>query len=198
MLLVEKSVSPYAQEILAKEISLVLNMKRPLLERISRCTGAQISSVDSIGKAQLGRCRDFHIEKVTQHPPKRSPKSKTLMFFEGCPRRLGCTVINSFVITFSIYMRKFKISCMPLKNKKCTWQRVCHCLLLLFFQKAAISAYFVKSRLQCKAGPSQDNTSLSLFIILQRLSAAKLKRKCDQGSPCLNLSWFLCAHRYIF
>ncbi|KAK8959982.1 putative 1-phosphatidylinositol-3-phosphate 5-kinase FAB1C [Platanthera guangdongensis] len=99
VLLVEKSVSSYAQEyLLAKEISLVLNVKRSLLERISRCTGAQlVPSIDYITTAQLGQCEVFRVEKVVEnssfgtHPSKRSVK--TLMYFEGCPRRLGCTVI---------------------------------------------------------------------------------------------------------
>lgn len=44
VLLVEKTVSRYAQDkLLEKEISVVLNVKRPLLERIARCTGAQVS-----------------------------------------------------------------------------------------------------------------------------------------------------------
>ncbi|XP_068661240.1 putative 1-phosphatidylinositol-3-phosphate 5-kinase FAB1C [Aristolochia californica] len=99
VLLVEKSVSSYAQEyLLAKEISLVLNVKRPLLERIARCTGAQIiPSIDNLASARLGHCEVFRLEKVTEEisavnqPNKRS--TKTLMFFEGCPRRLGCTVL---------------------------------------------------------------------------------------------------------
>ena len=42
VLLVEKSVSRFAQEcLLVKDISLVLNIKKPLLDRIARCTGAQ-------------------------------------------------------------------------------------------------------------------------------------------------------------
>jgi 1-phosphatidylinositol-3-phosphate 5-kinase len=125
VLLVEKSVSPYAQEILANEISLILNVKKHLLERISRCTGAQIvSSVDRIGGAQLGRCRAFHVEKVKHHPSTKSPKSKTLMFFEGCPRRLGCTVINSFLIIF-LFHEEFQIFWHVLeKNAKHTWLRV--------------------------------------------------------------------------
>ena len=46
VLLVEKTVSRYAQDkLLEKEISVVLNVKRPLLERIARCTGAQVSFV---------------------------------------------------------------------------------------------------------------------------------------------------------
>ncbi|KAF3432202.1 hypothetical protein FNV43_RR26941 [Rhamnella rubrinervis] len=99
VLLVEKSVSSYAQEyLLEKEISLVLNVKRPLLERIARCTGALITpSVDNISKTRLGHCELFRLEKVSERHEtanqfNRKP-SKTLMFFEGCPRRLGCTVL---------------------------------------------------------------------------------------------------------
>jgi 1-phosphatidylinositol-3-phosphate 5-kinase len=99
VLIVEKSASSYAQELLAKDISLVLNVKRPLLERISRCTGGQIaSSIDNIASARLGQCNMFKVEKVlessssSEHPERR-PSTKTLMFFEGCLKRLGCTVI---------------------------------------------------------------------------------------------------------
>ncbi|OIT05556.1 PREDICTED: putative 1-phosphatidylinositol-3-phosphate 5-kinase FAB1C [Nicotiana attenuata] len=99
VLLVEKSVSSHAQDhLLAKEISLVLNVKRPLLERIARCTGAVITpSIDNIATARLGYCELFHLEKVSEEhePPNHFNKkpSKTLMFFDGCPRRLGCTVL---------------------------------------------------------------------------------------------------------
>lgn len=99
VLLVEKSVSSYAQEyLLEKEISLVLNVKRSLLERISRCTGALITpSTDNISTTRLGHCELFRLERVSEehetstHSSKKS--SKTLMYFEGCPRRLGCTVL---------------------------------------------------------------------------------------------------------
>ncbi|KAB1208192.1 putative 1-phosphatidylinositol-3-phosphate 5-kinase FAB1C [Morella rubra] len=99
VLLVEKSVSSYAQEyLLAKEISLVLNVKRPLLERIARCTGAVITpSIDSISMARMGHCELFRLERVAEEheTPNQFHKkpSKTLMYFEGCPRRLGCTVL---------------------------------------------------------------------------------------------------------
>lgn len=99
VLLVEKSVSSYAQEyLLEKDISLVLNVKRPLLERIARCTGALITpSVDDISMTRLGHCELFRVERVseeleTANQSNKKP-SKTLMFFEGCPRRLGCTVL---------------------------------------------------------------------------------------------------------
>jgi 1-phosphatidylinositol-3-phosphate 5-kinase len=98
VLLVEKSASSFAQELLAKDISLVLNVKRPLLDRISRCTGGQIvSSIDNIASASLGQCDLFKVEKFLESSPgKHSEKgsTKTLMFFEGCLKRLGCTVMT--------------------------------------------------------------------------------------------------------
>lgn len=99
VLLVEKSVSSYAQEfLLEKEISLVLNVKRPVLECIARCTGALVTpSVDGISAARLGHCELFKLEKVSEDLEKANQfnkkPSKTLMFFEGCTRRLGCTVL---------------------------------------------------------------------------------------------------------
>ncbi|GFP97629.1 1-phosphatidylinositol-3-phosphate 5-kinase fab1a [Phtheirospermum japonicum] len=99
ILLVEKSVSRYAQEyLLAKNISLVLNIKRPLLERIARCTGAQIiPSIDNVSAPKLGCCDSFHVEKFLEDlgPAGQVGKksTKTLMFFEGCPRPLGCTIL---------------------------------------------------------------------------------------------------------
>ncbi|XP_052881581.1 putative 1-phosphatidylinositol-3-phosphate 5-kinase FAB1C isoform X7 [Gossypium arboreum] len=99
VLLVEKSVSSYAQEyLLEKEISLVLNVKRPLLERIARCSGALVCpSIDNLSIARLGHCKLFRVKKVSEEHEisnqlNKKP-SKTLMFFEGCPRRLGCTVL---------------------------------------------------------------------------------------------------------
>lgn len=98
VLLVEKSVSRYAQEyLLAKDISLVLNMKRPLLERIARCTGAQIvPSIDHLSSQKLGYCDLFHVEKFLEEhgsAGQGGKKSvKTLMYFEGCPKPFGCTV----------------------------------------------------------------------------------------------------------
>ncbi|KAL0408953.1 UNVERIFIED_CONTAM: putative 1-phosphatidylinositol-3-phosphate 5-kinase FAB1C [Sesamum radiatum] len=72
VLLVEKSVSSFAQEqLLAKDISLVLNVKRPLLERIARCTGAIITpSTDHISTTRVGHCELFHLEKISEdHEP---------------------------------------------------------------------------------------------------------------------------------
>ncbi|MCD7472584.1 hypothetical protein HAX54_013857 [Datura stramonium] len=99
VLLVEKSVSRYAQEyLLAKDISLVLNIKRTLLERIARCTGSQIvPSIDHFSSKKLGYCDMFHVEKFFEEHDTAGQSGKklvkTLMYFEGCPKPLGCTVL---------------------------------------------------------------------------------------------------------
>ncbi|KAK9726843.1 hypothetical protein RND81_05G241000 [Saponaria officinalis] len=99
ILLVEKSVSRYAQEyILAKDISLVLNIKRPLLERIARCTGAQIvTSIDHLSAQMMGYCDLFHMEKCFEDHGSAGQSgkklTKTLMYFDGCPKPLGCTIL---------------------------------------------------------------------------------------------------------
>ncbi|GAB4838067.1 hypothetical protein Ancab_027597 [Ancistrocladus abbreviatus] len=99
ILLVEKSVSRFAQEyLLTKNISLVLNIKRPLLERISRCTGAQIvPSIDHLVQPKLGHCDSFHVDKYFEEHGSAGQCGKklmkTLMFFEGCPKPLGCTIL---------------------------------------------------------------------------------------------------------
>jgi len=108
VLLVEKSASSYAQQyLLEKEISLVLNVKRSLLDRIARCTGAVLCpSLDSISTARLGHCELFRTERVLEqheagNQSNRKP-SRTLMYFEGCPRRLGCTVCSFIGFTVLI------------------------------------------------------------------------------------------------
>ncbi|XP_054782980.1 1-phosphatidylinositol-3-phosphate 5-kinase FAB1B-like [Prosopis cineraria] len=99
VLLVEKSVSRYAQEyLLENNISLVLNVKRPLLDRIARCSGAQIApSIDHLSSPKLGYCEKFHVEKFLEDhgsaSQDRKKTVKTLMFFEGCPKPLGCTIL---------------------------------------------------------------------------------------------------------
>lgn len=98
VLLVEKSVSRYAQEyLLEKDISLVLNIKRPLLERIARCSGGQIvPSIDQLSSSKLGYCDVFHVARFLEEHGSTGQSgkklAKTLMYFEGCPKPLGCTV----------------------------------------------------------------------------------------------------------
>ncbi|KAH9305646.1 hypothetical protein KI387_010050 [Taxus chinensis] len=71
---------------------------RPLLERIARCTGAQIvPSVDNLTAAKVGHCESFHVDKFVEEHGSAGQTGKnllkTLMFFEGCPKPLGCTVL---------------------------------------------------------------------------------------------------------
>ncbi|XP_075523297.1 1-phosphatidylinositol-3-phosphate 5-kinase FAB1B-like isoform X1 [Primulina tabacum] len=99
ILLVEKSVSRHAQEyLLAKDISLVLNIKKPLLERIARCTGGQIApSIDNLSSQKLGYCDMFHVERLLEEHGTAGQGGKklvkTLMYFEGCPKPFGCTIL---------------------------------------------------------------------------------------------------------
>lgn len=88
LVLVQKSVSRIAQELFNQMgVTLVLNVKASVLERISRCTGAEIlTSVDAhMGKPVLGTCQQFYVENFG---------NKALMFFEGCPvPEQGCSVL---------------------------------------------------------------------------------------------------------
>ncbi|KAL5755459.1 hypothetical protein ACOSQ2_020205 [Xanthoceras sorbifolium] len=99
ILLVEKSVSRFAQEyLLEKDISLVLNIKRPLLDRIARCTGAQIvPSIDHLSSPKLGYCEKFHVQRFMEDLGTAGQGGKklmkTLMYFEGCPKPLGFTIL---------------------------------------------------------------------------------------------------------
>lgn len=112
VILVEKTVSRDIQELLLKKgVSLVLDMKPNRLERISRCTGSTVISFSDVFKdPKLKSCESFHIEKfVEEHNSVgeggKKP-AKTLMFLEGFPRPLGCTVsyadssIYYFLLTF--------------------------------------------------------------------------------------------------
>ena len=94
VLLVEKVVSGLAQEFLFNlGITLVLNVKPSVMDRVSRCCQADIvPSIDAhqLSRPKLGSCRLFHVETLTLD---RSNSTKTLMFFDGCQPRLGATVL---------------------------------------------------------------------------------------------------------
>ncbi|XP_052201496.1 putative 1-phosphatidylinositol-3-phosphate 5-kinase FAB1D [Diospyros lotus] len=98
VVLVEKTVSRDIQEsILAKGMTLVFDMKLHRLERVARCTGSQILSTDVLAGQKLKRCESFHFKKfIEEHNGSVDGgkwPSKTLMFIEGCPTRLGCTIL---------------------------------------------------------------------------------------------------------
>nr|GEV09515.1 putative 1-phosphatidylinositol-3-phosphate 5-kinase FAB1D [Tanacetum cinerariifolium] len=98
VVLVEKTVSRDIQElILAKGMTLVLEMKLHRLERVARCTGSPILSSDNLSDQTLKQCESFYFEKIVEEHADLSetgkkPK-KTLMFLEGCPTRMGYTIL---------------------------------------------------------------------------------------------------------
>ncbi|GLU06835.1 hypothetical protein SLE2022_238250 [Rubroshorea leprosula] len=104
VVLVEKTVSRDVQEsFLAKGITLVFDMKLHRLERVARCTGSPIISSEILMNQKLQptdlfkQCHSFHIEKfVEEHAALGEGGkclSKTLMFLEGLPTHLGCTIL---------------------------------------------------------------------------------------------------------
>ncbi|XP_066965143.1 1-phosphatidylinositol 3-phosphate 5-kinase isoform X1 [Macrobrachium rosenbergii] len=93
IILVEKSIAFLAREYLqAHGITLVMNVKPSVMERVARCTQAElVSSIDAqLKKPILGMCHSFY---VRSYPIPGKDKTKTLMFFDGCATHLGCTVI---------------------------------------------------------------------------------------------------------
>ena len=104
ILIVEKTVSRLAQGfLLDANITLVLNMKPSVMERIARFTQATIvSSVDGLVKqTSMGSCQHFYI--CTHQLPDGSTKS--LMYFDGCAKNLGCTV----TLRGSLVMQELRI-----------------------------------------------------------------------------------------
>ncbi|XP_030642124.1 1-phosphatidylinositol 3-phosphate 5-kinase isoform X2 [Chanos chanos] len=91
LVLVEKTVSRIAQDMLLEHgITLVINVKPQVLDRVSRMTqGDLVMSMDQLlTKPRLGTCHKFYLNSF-QLP---NNEMKTLMFFEGCPPHLGCTI----------------------------------------------------------------------------------------------------------
>ncbi|KAG5896372.1 hypothetical protein JTB14_005849 [Gonioctena quinquepunctata] len=93
VVLVQKNVSRLAQDMLRQHnITLVHNVKQSVLERLSRCTQADlVSAVDAhIGRPKLGTCKRFYLKSFCSE----KGGMKTLMFFEGLPvPHLGGTVL---------------------------------------------------------------------------------------------------------
>lgn len=109
VILVEKTVSRDIQEaILDNGMTLVLDMKLHRLERVARCTGSPILSCDDLNGQTLRQCDSIYFEKfVEEHDGTgeggKRP-TKTLMFIEGCPTRLGCTVRLYMQLGASIFL----------------------------------------------------------------------------------------------
>ncbi|KAI3784276.1 hypothetical protein L1987_43372 [Smallanthus sonchifolius] len=98
VVLVEKTVSRDIQEsIFSKGMTLVLEMKEHRLERVARCTGSPILSSDNLNDQKLRQCESFYFEKIVEEHADLSESGKkpkkTLMFIEGCPKRMGFTIL---------------------------------------------------------------------------------------------------------
>ncbi|XP_060216369.1 putative 1-phosphatidylinositol-3-phosphate 5-kinase FAB1D isoform X2 [Lycium barbarum] len=98
VILVEKTVSRDIQEsFLKKGWTLVFDMKEHRLERVARCTISPTLSSEILSGHKLRQCDTFHFQRfVEEHDTSddggKRP-SKTLMFIEGCPTHLGCTIL---------------------------------------------------------------------------------------------------------
>ncbi|CAB1347044.1 unnamed protein product [Coregonus sp. 'balchen'] len=91
LVLVERTVSRIAQDMLLEHgIALVINVKPQVLYRVSRMTqGDLVMSMDQLlTKPRLGTCQKFYLHSFQL----ANIELKTLMFFEGCPPQLGCTI----------------------------------------------------------------------------------------------------------
>lgn len=94
VVLVHKNVAGIAQDMLRNHgITLVLDVKISVLERLSRCLKCDIvDSIDSnIGRPKLGTCERFCIQNFSDN----YGVSKTLMFFEiASSQRASCVLLR--------------------------------------------------------------------------------------------------------
>ncbi|CAG8450252.1 2333_t:CDS:10 [Ambispora leptoticha] len=94
IVLVEKTVARKALEFLIEhKLTVAINVKTSVIEAVARCTRADIlPSMDKFGlNPKLGKCGEFYV-KTFEHqliPGRR----KSYLFFENCPKELGCTIV---------------------------------------------------------------------------------------------------------
>ena len=92
LLLVERGVSGLALELLeAAGIATAYNVKASVLEAVSRCSQTRIvSSIDKLAimPVQASNCASFSLKTFFFDGQK-----KTYMYFAGCPKELGCTLV---------------------------------------------------------------------------------------------------------
>ncbi|KAK9768053.1 Mitochondrial distribution and morphology protein 12 [Basidiobolus ranarum] len=94
LIIVEKSVSRLALEFLMKaNVAVAFNVKPTVVQTIARFTRADvISSIDKLSlEPRLGRCGTFSLRTFAHELI--AGKKKTFMFFEECPKELGCSII---------------------------------------------------------------------------------------------------------
>lgn len=92
LILVEGGVSTIAAQLLNKRgIKVAVNVKMPILQRVSRATGADIvsNSDAQLVEQNLGCCPEFEQRNMHQD----DGRIKTLMVFGDCQKEFGCTVL---------------------------------------------------------------------------------------------------------
>ncbi|KAJ3046413.1 1-phosphatidylinositol-3-phosphate 5-kinase [Rhizophlyctis rosea] len=94
VVLVEKTVARLALEFLLEaNVAVAYNVKPSVIEALARCTRADvISSIDKLAlEPRLGSCEQFQV-KTFMHSDIPGYR-KSFLYFEGCPRQLGCTLM---------------------------------------------------------------------------------------------------------
>lgn len=119
VIFVQGSVSQTALELLLdKKITVILNVKLSLLERIALFTGTYLiySPETILNTTRVGKCGKFRIQEfVISESSSRLPNElargsvakKSLMFLEGCSESTGCTVLLRGSLLFEEF-RKVK------------------------------------------------------------------------------------------
>ncbi|KAI9768688.1 MAG: 1-phosphatidylinositol-3-phosphate 5-kinase [Geoglossum simile] len=95
LLLVQRNISGLALQYLAEaNVATAYNVKPSVLEAVSRCAQADIvSSIDilTLKSIRVGKCASFDLKTyVHKDIPGRK---KTYVYFSGCPKELGCTIV---------------------------------------------------------------------------------------------------------
>lgn len=92
LVLVQRNVSGLALNMLDKaKIAVAHNVKRSVLEAISRCCQSRIiTSMDKLATLvdSQSMCESFSLRSFVDHG-----KRKTYMYLSGCPKELGCTIV---------------------------------------------------------------------------------------------------------
>ncbi len=92
LLLVQRNVSGLALDFLEKaNIATAYNVKRSVIEAVSRCTQTRIiSSIDklAIKPTHTGKCSNFGLKTYVNNG-----RRKTYVYLSGCPKELGCTIV---------------------------------------------------------------------------------------------------------
>ncbi|XP_008237356.1 PREDICTED: putative 1-phosphatidylinositol-3-phosphate 5-kinase FAB1D [Prunus mume] len=174
VVLVEKTVSRDIQEsILAKGMTLVFDMKLHRLERVARCTGSPILSSDTMTSKKLKQCDSFHIEKFTEeHAGFGGGKvpSKTLMFIEGCPTRLGCTILLKGAQSDE------------LKKIKCVVQ----CAVILAYHLKLETAFLVDQRAMFSTLPFSSAANVLSTEVANGLPTDKISLNLGPVTSCVS------------